>query len=261
MRDANSHKQGAIFSRWRSTSNAYDDLAPRERTAYATQHRTADVPINTIQYSGIPSATVKPVFKTAYKLRFARPTVQDVIRSTGTTLDPEIVGAILEGALRLLPIDESPEGEVARKTKMATKAAEALAAETAFAVKTRAYQPRSFNETEQRQNIRRAIEAGSADVVRLTPDILFSKVTRLCGFDCMWIEYKNMFGFKSNPFVHKKNKAQLRRYVAALGNGIVVYRLGYESEHLVIDGLKVMREEDLLQWVTSQEVLSEQRSL
>lgn len=57
-----------------------------------------------------------------------------------------------------------------------------------------------------------------------------------------------MFGFKSNPFVHKKIKALLRRYVETFGNGMVVYKLGYESDHISIDVLKVMREADVIQW-------------
>ncbi|KAM0714505.1 hypothetical protein Q7P37_009799 [Cladosporium fusiforme] len=235
MRDSKFHKQEGRPSHSQSAKDTYDTVAEGGRTVYVTQHRTANLATNTVRYNG--------------------PTVQDIIRSTGTALDPEIVGAILEGALRLLPPDESPEGKIARKTKMATKAAQALAAETAFVAKMQGYQPRSSNEAEQREKIRHAIEAGWVDVVKLTPDILFSEVTPLCGFDCNWIEYKNMFGFKSNPFVHKKNKAQLRRYVAAFGKGIVVYRLGYESDHLVVDGLKVMREADLVQWTTLQEPL------
>lgn len=255
MRDSSLHKQEERPSHWQSTNDTYDAVAEEEGTAYVTRHRAADLATNTVRYNGVPPSTVKPVFRTSYRLRFSKPTVQDIIRSTGTALDPDIVGAILEGALRLLPSDESPEGKIARKTKMATKAAQALAAETAFAAKIQGYQPRSSKEAEQRERIRHAIDAGSVHVVKLTPDILFFEATQLCGFDCNWLEYKNMFGFKSNPFVHKKNKAQLQRYVAAFGKGMVVYRLGYESEHLVIDGLKVMREADLVRWINSQEAL------
>jgi hypothetical protein len=68
-----------------------------------------------------------------------------------------------------------------------------------------------------------------------------------------WVEYKNMFGFKSNPYVHGKIKKQLKRYTETFGNGMVVFKLGYESEHLSIEGLKVMREADVLQWVGSQQ--------
>lgn len=203
-------------------------------------------------YSGIPASMVKPVFMAACRLRFSEPTVEGLVRSTGTTLDRQVVGAILEGALRLLPTDNSPEGQSSRKTKMAVKAAQALEAETQFVSQIQKFQPRSIGEKEQRENIRRASEAGSVEVVRSTPDMLFSESTSLCGSDINWLEYKNMFGFKSNPFVHKKNKAQLRRYVETFGSGMVVYKLGYESNHLIIDGLKVMREADVMQWLRSQ---------
>jgi hypothetical protein len=48
-------------------------------------------------------------------------------------------------------------------------------------------------------------------------------------------------------------KKQLKRYTETFGNAIVVFKLGHELEHLSIEGLKVMREADVLQWLGSQQ--------
>jgi hypothetical protein len=54
------------------------------------------------------------------------------------------------------------------------------------------------------------------------------------GHLCHWIEFKNYFGFKSNPLIASKNKKQLKRYASEIGSGAVVYRLGFEIDHIVI---------------------------
>jgi hypothetical protein len=175
------------------------------------------------------------------------------MRLTRTSLDSSIVSAILEGARRLLPPDNSPEGQDLRRAEMAKKALQALVAETAFIVQLQKFQPLSMTEEQQNESIRIKTEAGSVNLVRATPDLLFLKTTQLCGFRTNWVEYKNMFGFKSNPYVHGKIKKQLKRYTETFGDGMVVFKLGYESEHLSIEGLKVMREADVLQWLGSQQ--------
>jgi len=133
------------------------------------------------------------------------------------------------------------------------KTLQALEAETAFVVQLQRFQPRSMTEEQQNESIRLQIEAGSANVVKATPDMLFLEPTWLCGHRTNWVEYKNMFGFKSNPYVHSKIKKQLKRYIDTFGNGMVVFKLGYESGHLSIGGLEVRREADVLQWVGSQQ--------
>lgn len=132
---------------------------------------------------------------------------------------------------------------------MAKKALQALIAETAFIAQLQKFQPLSMTEEQQNESIRIKAEAGSVNLVRATPDLLFTKTTQLCGFRTNWVEYKNMFGFKSNPFVHGKIKKQLKRYTEIYGDGMVVFKLGYESEHLNIEGLRVMREAEVLQWL------------
>jgi hypothetical protein len=210
-------------------------------------------PRGLISYNGIPAAVIKPIFQAACSIRFANPTVEDLMRLTRTTLGSPIVSAILEGARRLLPPDNSPGGQNVRRAEMAAKALQALEAETAFIVQLQKFQPLSMTEEQQNESIRVKIEAGSVNVVKATPDVLFLEATWLCGFRTNWVEYKNMFGFKSNPYVHGKIKKQLKRYTETFGNGMVVFKLGYESEHLSIEGLKVMREADVLQWVGSQQ--------
>lgn len=228
-------------------------LRAHERVLVVDHSTALDIPGNLAPYNGIPAAVIKPIFQAARRIRFATPTVEDLIQLTGTTLDIQVVSAILEGAKRLLPPDNSTEGREMRKVEMAMKTLQALEAETAFVVRLQRLQPRSMTEEQQNESIRLKIEAGSADVVRATPDLLFLETTWLCGFRTNWIEYKNMFGFKSNPYVYGKIKKQLKRYIEMFGNGMVVFKLGYESEHLSIEGLKVMREADVLQWMRSQQ--------
>ncbi|KAL1581923.1 hypothetical protein WHR41_09402 [Cladosporium halotolerans] len=227
-------------------------LRPHERNLVVDHPVALDTPGKLAPYNGIPANVIKPLFQQARKIRFANPTVEGLIRMTGTTLDIKIVSAILEGAKRLLPPDNSQEGQDIRKVEMAMKARQALEAETAFIAQLQRLQPGSMTEEQQNQRIRLGIEAGFVNVVKATPDLLFLETTWLCGFRTNWVEYKNMFGFKSNPYVHGKIKKQLKRYLATFGNGMVVFKLGYESEHLSIDGLKVMREADVIQWLESQ---------
>ncbi|TKA74651.1 hypothetical protein B0A55_07965 [Friedmanniomyces simplex] len=110
---------------------------------------------------------------------------------------------------------------------MAVKFEQALAAEEAFLSHLRATGHQLLDEREQRQQIQVAIE-NDHPTIRLTPDVLFQCPETICGQVCHWMEYKNTFGFKSNPFVHAKHKAQLHRYVKSFGEGMVVYKLGHE---------------------------------
>jgi hypothetical protein len=87
------------------------------------------------------------------------------------------------------------------------------------------------------------------NVVKATPDLLFSKVTSLCGFCTKW----DVFGLKSNPCVHGGSKKQPKRYTETFGDGKVVSKLGYELEHLSIKGVNVMREANVLKWLGSQQ--------
>jgi hypothetical protein len=254
MRDAEYHADRKAIS--------YQGVAVRGNQASIAHKRNLALriptatraPRNLISYNGIPAAMIKPVFQAACRIRFASPTVEDLVRLTRTSLATSIVSAILEGARRLLPPDNSPEGQDLRRAEMAKKALQALVAETAFIVQLQKFQPLSMTEEQQNESIRIKTEAGSVNLVRATPDLLFLKTTQLCGFRTNWVEYKNMFGFKSNPFVHGKIKKQLKRYTEIYGDGMVVFKLGYESEHLSIEGLRVMREAEVLHWLGSQQV-------
>ncbi|KMW67856.1 uncharacterized protein BDCG_17882 [Blastomyces dermatitidis ER-3] len=80
-----------------------------------------------------------------------------------------------------------------------------------------------------------------------TPDVRFLDPIPISGHLCFWLEYKNYFGFKANPFIASQNKTQLKKYIAKIGPGGVVFRLGFETDHLNIKGVKAFHEEDLLQ--------------
>ncbi|KAF7198392.1 hypothetical protein HII31_00131 [Pseudocercospora fuligena] len=163
---------------------------------------------NVTAYNGIDASEVKILWRMALALRFNNPKAKDVIYATGTRVSEDVVAAILEGALRLLPVLNSPNETAIRQRMMRVKQEEALDAERSFVEHVRTQFPLVKDESEQKKAIQSAIEQGQVDVVRATPDILFATPERLCGVECCWIEYKNMFGFRKNPFVHSKHLKQ-----------------------------------------------------
>ncbi|KAF4633640.1 hypothetical protein G7Y89_g4481 [Cudoniella acicularis] len=187
------------------------------------------VPATSIRYIGIPRSIVSPVYATAVRLRFRRPTVDDILRHTETELDNSIVSALIAAALRLLPIDDTPHGIALRTEKLRIKAAEAKHAEDSFCA-----------ELSQRGLIflRESQQQGESS----TPDVRFQQPISICGHLCMWLEYKNYFGFRENPFIASKNKKQYHKYATQIGPGAVVYKLGFEIGYVNIDDVMVFRE-------------------
>lgn len=186
-------------------------------------------------YIGVPRTAVTPVFKMACRLRFMKPDVDMLLRCIDTQLDTMVISALIEAALRLLPPDNSPSGRAEAEERMRQKKERALIQETSFIDKMRNFGYQFKTEREQKE-------------LRLspTPDIRFHEPVSVNGHSCHWIEYKNYFGFKANPFITSKNKKQFRKYVSGLGPGAVVYRLGYEIEHIAMIGVETFREAEFL---------------
>lgn len=204
-------------------------------------------------YNGVSRTLVTPVFSMACNLRFSQPTPSVIIARTRTTLDHDIVSAILEAALRLLPPDSTSEGIRSRREKATDQARRAEAAEASFIDRLSGANIDLLRERQLKERARAALDAGQDDVVRLTPDALLSRPTLICGEICNWIEYKNTFGFRSSPYIASKNKAQFRKYATTFGPGMVVYKLGFETNHVKIEGVHCSREADVLQWIDDQE--------
>lgn len=202
-------------------------------------------------YRGIAASEVAILWKTALRLRHKNPEARDIIQATKTRIDEGVVAAIIEGALRLLPVDNTPSGTRIRQEMMRHKHDQALAAEKNVVEQVRARFPSIVDEDAQRETIQKAIEQGQMDVVRATPDILFPAPQHLCEDECRWIEYKNTFGFRKNPFVHSKHLKQYRRYRSIFGKGMVVYKLGYESRLFAIEGVQCVREDEFLKWINA----------
>lgn len=80
----------------------------------------------------------------------------------------------------------------------------------------------------------------------MTPDIRFDEPTYILGQLCWWLEFKNHFGFRKNPFVAAKDRRQLLKYATQIGPGAVVYKLGYETSHVNIDGVVTFFEGSLV---------------
>ncbi|TAQ84811.1 hypothetical protein B7494_g6870 [Chlorociboria aeruginascens] len=194
----------------------------------------AHIPATSVKYIGVSRSVVSPVYATALKLRFQQPTVDDILRHIDTKLDKLIVSTLIAAALRLLPVDNTPNGIALRTEKSRVTAVKAKDAEDSFCA---ALSRRGL------RYLRESQEQGEAS----TPDVRFEQPTFICGHLCSWLEYKNYFGFRANPFLASKNKKQFRRYATKIGPGAVVYKLGFETGHLNIDGVMTFREEDVLQ--------------
>lgn len=155
-------------------------------------------------------------------------------------MDYEAVSSIIEATQRLVPIDNTPQGVAARKERDRSRAAKAKCAKQDFYSILKSLGYNCISEDQQR---------GLSD---LTPDVRFNKPTLVCGHLCWWLEYKHFFGFKANPFLAPKNRKQFRKYTEQLGPGAVVYRLGYEMDHINITGVKSLREQEVRQSLTWQ---------
>lgn len=203
--------------------------------------------MDVMPYSGVPVHKIKIVFKAACALRHRNPQTEDIVRTTGSGVDREVVSAIIEGALRLLPPDRSGEGEFLRREKEAIRAAHANAAEHAFVQAIKEYyQGGMRDEYQQKKDIRQAVDNGVENIIKLTPDIMFDTPAEFNGKQICWMEFKNTFGFRKNPFIHKNHIKQVKRYRDALGPGVIVYGLGYEQNLFHIEGVGCYREADVL---------------
>ncbi|ETI26854.1 hypothetical protein G647_10300 [Cladophialophora carrionii CBS 160.54] len=74
-----------------------------------------------------------------------------------------------------------------------------------------------------------------------TPDMGFTSPVVICGQQCNWVEFKDYFGFPDNPFVARKEKKQLRKYLLAVGQGAVVHTIGFQCGYPNIEGVAVLR--------------------
>lgn len=186
-------------------------------------------------YTGVPRATVAPVFKMACHLRFMKPDVDMLLRRIDTHLDRAVISALIEAALRLLPHDNTPEGRLEAKERMQQKMERALLHEMSFTDQTRDFGYQFLTEEEQKES-----------QLRPTPDIRLVEPVWIHGHLCHWIEYKSYFGFKANPFIASKDKRQFKKYASELGSGAVVYKLGFEIDYIVVPGIRLFREAEVL---------------
>ncbi|RAL09374.1 uncharacterized protein BO97DRAFT_374795 [Aspergillus homomorphus CBS 101889] len=194
---------------------------------------TADNPAQ--PYAGIPRALITPVFRMACRLRFKNPDVETLLNYVNTRLDNTVISALIEAALRLLPPESTPEGKAKAIERMQQKQEWALLHEVSFIDQVRGFGHQFLTESEQKQK-----------QLCPTPDIRFHEPVLIQGHLCHWIEYKSYFGFKSNPFITSKDKKQFKRYASELGPGAVVYKLGYETEHMTATEINFFREAEVL---------------
>lgn len=58
----------------------------------------------------------------------------------------------------------------------------------------------------------------------------------------MWLEYKDYFSFRANPYVASHEKKQFRKYITGIGPGAVIYKLGFEVGYPLSEGVEAFRE-------------------
>lgn len=189
-----------------------------------------------VEYLGLDRSVIAPVFAFAVRHRRQKPTVDVIIRRTKTALDNAIVSALLAAALRMLPADKTPQGVAKRIVRQA----EAKSAEDAFVAGFDRLAYDYVTEDEQK------------GLSTMTPDIRFSKLTLVCGHPCLWLEYKDFFGFRANPYVARSNKKQFRRYANEIGPGAVIYKLGFETGHFDIEGVRLFHEKEVGRYLISE---------
>ncbi len=192
-------------------------------------------------YAGIPKAVVAPVFELACHLRSVKPSVDSIITQTKTQLDHDIVSALIEAAVRLPPFDNTPHEVKARREKSKRRAEMAEHAEELFLASLTRLGYHFLSEAQQKNN------------TNGTPDIRFAEPTLICGYLCWWLEFKDFFGFRANPFLASQNEKQLRKYAAQIGPGAVVYKLGFETDHMNIEDVNILREEEVLMNLATQD--------
>ncbi|CAG7925969.1 unnamed protein product [Penicillium olsonii] len=185
--------------------------------------------------TGVPRTAVAPVFKMACHLRFMKPDVEMLSGHIETQLDHGVISALIEAALRLLPHDNTAEGRLEAKERMQQKIERALLHELSFVDQARGLGYQFLTEDEQKKS-----------QLRPTPDIRFIEPVWIHGHLCHWIEYKSYFGFKANPFIASKDKKQFNKYASDLGSGAVVYKLGFEIDHIAVPGIRFFREAEVL---------------
>lgn len=193
-----------------------------------------------IPYDGEPKAAVQVIFRFACLHRHEAMDAGSVMRRVHTTLSPEVIKSIIDAALKLLPPDNSPQGRLERQLMEQEKKRRAIQAEDAFVRHLEArYQ------VIRESDVRRALlDAGARP--HATPDVVFEAPVTIVGAACRWIECKSYFGFGRNPYVAASERKQIKKYVDHLGPGIVVFRLGYEQRHLALDGVRVYREQEMV---------------
>jgi Protein of unknown function TPD sequence-motif len=145
---------------------------------------------------------------------------------------------LIDTTHRLLPPDNSPQGVKARQLKQKERTERALRAEETFLKHFTELGYQFLDERQQRQQ-----QVGTS-----SPDILFQRPTVVYGHLCTWLEYKDYFGFRANPYVTSHEKKQFKKYITGIGPGAVVYRLGFEVGHLV----EAFREQEVVRSLSAQ---------
>lgn len=228
------------------TSESLEDHQSSCHDSRGITDRLTLLPQDSYGYSGIPTDLVKPVFEVACRLRSSKPGADAVIAISRSILPVDVIKAIIKAALRVLPIDSSPEGRCLRLEAERLSRARAADAEDAFIQGISRSGIRYFTENDQKRSMMAEIESEKRTHFGPTPDVLLATPILISGNMCHWIEYKNDFGFRKSPFVTSSSRKQFQKYVDNIGPGLVVYKLGFEQGFLNMPGVKFLREAEAI---------------
>lgn len=233
-------------SRWQVyialSARLFTDMTWKHKHVHQPRTRQQPPPAINGIYEGISPNLVKAVYKVALSMRRHRPSLDSIMRISGTSLDVSIVRALWSAAERLNSLDESPEQARLRAESQRRKSQVAQVAEDSFVQHVRSYGHQVIRESDIRLQ---ALEDGRPPMS--TPDMVFIPPIFIDGKSCGWLEYKDYFGFPDNPFVAASEKRQLRRYTQQRGSGAVVYALGFQRHYPNIEGVAVFRAADILE--------------
>ncbi|KAK5188878.1 hypothetical protein LTR72_010985 [Exophiala xenobiotica] len=198
------------------------------------------------KYNGISPSLITPVYELAVRLRRKRPSVENIMSATGTSLETTIVTALINAAERLDSLSESREDAQRRAERQQQRSQQAQQAEDAF---IEHFSRQGFDFVGEGQQRQRAVLLEQRAIQ--TPDMRFTSPVKICGLPCNWLEFNDYFGFPDHPFVSSSEKKQLKKYVLAFGPGAVVYSLGFQSNYPNIKDVSVFRAWEVLQSILS----------
>lgn len=171
MADSPSHKQENQHVNETSSSSTHSSAQAAETVM------SPDLPT---EYQGEDPKHVAEVFAAAKRFCLSDATPEQMVRYAHSTMSESIVRSIIEAAIRSRPAGRTPSEVIARLDREKQRAAAARRAERDF---IKCLQEAGLRFTTENQQQMDAVARGQ--VLRATPDVLFSVPTLIAGHQCL----------------------------------------------------------------------------